>query len=410
MHRASANEADENDLLHRADRSHELNERFASILTGLPPMDPMSPPRTPPRLSGAYDEIPTAAVVPQSPVVSGYAEHHAVAHHRSPTRMYGTTFIGSTDVRSSSFQSPPRTSRDDELVDGLFQLGLSPGSPATSFGVNLTPTRGSSSTYGSSTFERDDSARSTSASPASPKQQHSLYKTELCRSWEESGACRYGAKCQFAHGRDELRPVLRHPKYKTEVCRTFAAQGCCPYGSRCRFIHYRPGGDDGGLGAVAGLAAASSASSASSAAANRRDAVSALVSTARHSDWTDPFLGTPPPLDPRPTKRRDRISSVAADESSSSPPSARLSAEAEADASDSARRVGESALDDDDDDDDDVLSPPIDTTIAAEPEPEPSDPSEDDVRRLPVFADIASSPSTTAAVDTDDDDDDDDRR
>lgn len=24
---------------------------------------------------------------------------------------------------------------------------------------------------------------------------------------------------QFAHGREELRPVVRHPKYKTEICR-----------------------------------------------------------------------------------------------------------------------------------------------------------------------------------------------
>jgi butyrate response factor 1 len=72
-----------------------------------------------------------------------------------------------------------------------------------------------------------------------PHQQHSLYKTELCRSWEETGHCRYGHKCQFAHGRDELRPVLRHPKYKTEVCRTFAHGGECPYGTRCRFIHVR---------------------------------------------------------------------------------------------------------------------------------------------------------------------------
>jgi hypothetical protein len=76
-----------------------------------------------------------------------------------------------------------------------------------------------------------------------------LYKTELCRSWEEFGSCRYGAKvcagcwvafagwmsfifpptsqlassqppspparaqqCQFAHTRGELRPVQRHPK------------------------------------------------------------------------------------------------------------------------------------------------------------------------------------------------------
>lgn len=62
-------------------------------------------------------------------------------------------------------------------------------------------------------------------------------QTELCRSFEEFGTCRYGTKCQFAHSLDELRPVQRHPKYKTEVCRTFATTGTCPYGTRCRFIH-----------------------------------------------------------------------------------------------------------------------------------------------------------------------------
>jgi len=64
-----------------------------------------------------------------------------------------------------------------------------------------------------------------------------LYKTELCRSWTETGECRYNDKCQFAHGRDELRCVVRHPKYKTQVCRTFTTTGQCPYGNRCRFIH-----------------------------------------------------------------------------------------------------------------------------------------------------------------------------
>jgi butyrate response factor 1 len=48
---------------------------------------------------------------------------------------------------------------------------------------------------------------------------NSRFKTELCRSWSTSGACRYGDKCQFAHGADELRPLQRHPKYKTELCR-----------------------------------------------------------------------------------------------------------------------------------------------------------------------------------------------
>lgn len=393
MRRASANDADDNNLLNCSDRSRELNERFASILTGLPPMDPLSPPRTPPRSSPSYDDIPTAAVVPQSPVISGYTEH---AVHHSPNRAYGTTFnVGSTDARA--FQSPPRASSNDELVDGLFQLGLSPGSPATSFGVNLTPTRGSSA-YGSSAFERDDSARSTSASPASPKQQHSLYKTELCRSWEESGACRYGAKCQFAHGRDELRPVLRHPKYKTEVCRTFAAQGCCPYGSRCRFIHYRP---------------TESGAAASSAANSRGDALSALVFAARgsssSSEWTDPFLGTPPPLDPRPSKHRDRRdaaeeSRLSADVDLSA--DADLSADLSADAS--ALRVGESALEESDDDTSAVLSPrtratapktTTDTVAAAAAE---TDAAETDVfpGRHPVFADIAASPTVATEADT----------
>jgi len=63
------------------------------------------------------------------------------------------------------------------------------------------------------------------------------YKTELCRPFEENGTCRYGSKCQFAHGKAELRSVVRHPKYKTDLCRTFHTTGLCPYGPRCHFIH-----------------------------------------------------------------------------------------------------------------------------------------------------------------------------
>ncbi|XP_065215350.1 mRNA decay activator protein ZFP36L1 isoform X2 [Planococcus citri] len=63
------------------------------------------------------------------------------------------------------------------------------------------------------------------------------YKTELCHPFEENGVCKYGEKCQFAHGVHELRDLARHPKYKTELCRTFHAEGYCPYGTRCHFIH-----------------------------------------------------------------------------------------------------------------------------------------------------------------------------
>ncbi|GAA5990650.1 hypothetical protein JCM10908_003171 [Rhodotorula pacifica] len=76
--------------------------------------------------------------------------------------------------------------------------------------------------------------------PSPNNRKLNLYKTELCRSWEEKGSCRYGVKCQFAHGIHELREVARHPKFKSEICRTFWTQGSCPYGKRCCFIHAVP--------------------------------------------------------------------------------------------------------------------------------------------------------------------------
>ncbi|KAH7915110.1 hypothetical protein BJ138DRAFT_1098115 [Hygrophoropsis aurantiaca] len=88
-------------------------------------------------------------------------------------------------------------------------------------------------------LDMSDSGSQNGAGPSANNRKLGLYKTELCRSWEEKGTCRYGAKCQFAHGEDELRNVARHPKYKTEICRaqTFWVSGACPYGKRCCFIH-----------------------------------------------------------------------------------------------------------------------------------------------------------------------------
>ncbi|POW15667.1 hypothetical protein PSTT_01960 [Puccinia striiformis] len=84
-------------------------------------------------------------------------------------------------------------------------------------------------------YDAAQSAGDDGPSPANKKT--NLYKTELCRSWEEKGTCRYGSKCQFAHGQEELKGVSRHPKFKTEICRTFWLHGSCPYGKRCCFLH-----------------------------------------------------------------------------------------------------------------------------------------------------------------------------
>jgi len=96
------------------------------------------------------------------------------------------------------------------------------------------------------TGDEDSGSASCRSSPAStssastPSRGHrglQRYKTELCRQFQENGTCCYGTRCQFAHGRAELRSVTRHPKYKTDLCRTYHTTGLCPYGTRCHFIH-----------------------------------------------------------------------------------------------------------------------------------------------------------------------------
>ncbi|XP_031340227.1 protein TIS11 isoform X3 [Photinus pyralis] len=86
-------------------------------------------------------------------------------------------------------------------------------------------------------LERTQSAPSPTAAVAAASVNTSRYKTELCRPFEEFGVCKYGDKCQFAHGPNELRTLARHPKYKTELCRTYHTVGFCPYGPRCHFVH-----------------------------------------------------------------------------------------------------------------------------------------------------------------------------
>jgi len=64
------------------------------------------------------------------------------------------------------------------------------------------------------------------------------YKTELCKNFELRGTCKFGDKCCFAHGRDELKvKVLTHIKYKTKPCKQYHQSGFCPYGQRCQYLH-----------------------------------------------------------------------------------------------------------------------------------------------------------------------------
>jgi len=110
-------------------------------------------------------------------------------------------------------------------------MRLPPGLAAAPQSFPLTQ---NSQTCGS--LQRRDSAKSDS-SISSAAESASRYKTEKCRSFEETGRCRYGSKCQYAHGDGELRYLNRHPRYKTELCRTYHTTNICSYGIRCNFIH-----------------------------------------------------------------------------------------------------------------------------------------------------------------------------
>lgn len=67
-----------------------------------------------------------------------------------------------------------------------------------------------------------------------------LYKTELCESFSTKGHCKYGNKCQFAHGLGELKFKQRSTNFRTKPCVNWTKLGYCPYGKRCCFKH----GDD----------------------------------------------------------------------------------------------------------------------------------------------------------------------
>lgn len=69
-------------------------------------------------------------------------------------------------------------------------------------------------------------------------QQDPKYKTELCKTFNETGFCAYGNKCRFAHGRYELfDKVITCKKYKQKECMSFYKNKFCCYGIRCHFKH-----------------------------------------------------------------------------------------------------------------------------------------------------------------------------
>ncbi|KAJ0870273.1 putative transcription factor C3H family [Helianthus annuus] len=111
--------------------------------------------------------------------------------------------------------TPVKVEEDVVVLDGDIVNSL-PVERSRSLSLSLTDSSGSSSSGGKS------------------------YKTELCVSYlQNSGFCRYGSKCQFAHGTKELHPVPFSYKSMAETpCKNYSLSGTCSFGSKCRFLHH----------------------------------------------------------------------------------------------------------------------------------------------------------------------------
>lgn len=134
-----------------------------------------------------------------------------------PPGMYPPTTLGGPTLSmfANQFYPPETYTQNDLAAAQLMARQLQ--SQYTGSYVGTPANNNSGLTSPASTVAQNSTPNGNG--PSANNRKLGLYKTELCRSWEEKGTCRYGSKCQFAHGEEELRKVPRHPKYKTEICR-----------------------------------------------------------------------------------------------------------------------------------------------------------------------------------------------
>ncbi|XWS39692.1 hypothetical protein CRYUN_Cryun18bG0076700 [Craigia yunnanensis] len=66
-----------------------------------------------------------------------------------------------------------------------------------------------------------------------------FYKSEICRALGEFGHCRYGSKCQFTHGKEDVRSTCFPFRSKSEaqMYKSYASTVSGTYGSRPRLLH-----------------------------------------------------------------------------------------------------------------------------------------------------------------------------
>ena len=101
-------------------------------------------------------------------------------------------------------------------------------------------------------------AASISKEEGDKAKQNPSYKTSLCKNYMMGMYCQFADKCQYAHGRHELRdkpPAVPPsqlpddvkkrlaekakslPGYKTKICNNFEKEGHCQYDDMCHYAH-----------------------------------------------------------------------------------------------------------------------------------------------------------------------------
>jgi len=112
---------------------------------------------------------------------------------------------------------------------------------------------GESCTYAHGTSELRTPEGNSVADLESSKDKKLLFKTTLCAKFVTYGDCPFGHSCNFAHGVKELRQALEatstakstedlakdNPAYKTSLCKNYMMGMYCQFADKCQYAHGR---------------------------------------------------------------------------------------------------------------------------------------------------------------------------
>ncbi|KAL8521064.1 hypothetical protein ACS0TY_011564 [Phlomoides rotata] len=120
-----------------------------------------------------------------------------------------------TAATPPAFTSTVNVEEDVIVMDGIPITKFNKASGEVRKRLPLAPFNSVTGSFGRSNSA--SSSSSGSGSRGGGSENSKLHKNKLCRYWETSGTCQFGSECQFAHGKEELRPHRSSSKLKPEI-------------------------------------------------------------------------------------------------------------------------------------------------------------------------------------------------